>query len=136
MTHMNIIMSIKQCIESDRAPAAIGPYSHAVKVNETIYVSGCIGLVKETKAMISEDVRQQAHQTLLNLKNIVEDSGSDLNNVVKCTVLLADMNDFAVVNEVYDEYFKESRPARACFACLKLPANARVEIDCICIELK
>ena len=120
-------MSTKQCINSDRAPAAIGPYSHAVKANGMIYVSGCIGLDKDTMKMISDDVTEQARQVLHNLQMIVEDAGS--------TVLLADMNDFAAINKVYDEYFKESRPARACFACKSLPANAKIEIDCICIEL-
>lgn len=126
-------MSTKECINSDRAPAAIGPYSHAVKANGMIYVSGCIGLEKDTMKMISDDVTEQARQVLHNLQMIVEDAGSTLDDVVKCTVLLADINDFAAVNKVYDEYFKESKPARACFACKQLPANAKIEIDCICI---
>ena len=128
-------MTTKECVNSDRAPAAIGPYSHAVKANGMIYVSGCIGFVKETKAMISDDVKEQTRQVLYNLQCIVEDAGGSLENVVKCTVLLADIGNFSIVNEVYDEYFKESKPARACFACKQLPANAKIEIDCICIEL-
>jgi len=125
---------MKECINSDRTPAAIGPYSHAVKANGMVYVSGCIGLDKDTMKMVSDDVKEQARQVLHNLQMIVEDSGSKLENVVKCTVLLADIEDFPIVNEVYNEFFKESKPARACFACKQLPANAKIEIDCICTE--
>ncbi len=98
-----------------------------------IYVSGCIGLVRETKALIGDGVAEQARQCLENLKYIVEDAGSNLSKVVKCTVLLTDMKDFATINAIYAEYFTEAPPARATFAVLGLPAGAKIEIECICI---
>lgn len=147
---------MKRIIESPRAPAAIGPYSQvielyfyslhvfdvivmeflwvkAVRAGNTVYVSGCIGLVPETRQLIEGGIEAQTRQVLENLKNIVEESGSTLSNVVKCTVLLTNMADFATVNSIYAEYFPEEPPARMTYAVAGLPANALVEIDAIAI---
>lgn len=99
-----------------------------------VYISGCIGMSKDTKALVSDNVEEQTRQVMENLKCIVEDCGSNMAKVVKCTVLVASMADFAKVNAIYSEYFPENPPARACFAVLELPAKALVEIDAICIE--
>lgn len=99
-----------------------------------IYVSGCIGMDRETKQLVSEEVAVQARKCLENMKCIVEDAGSDMSKVVKCTVLLVDMADFAAINAVYAEFFDAATaPARACFAVRALPAGSKIEIDAICI---
>ena len=126
-------MSVKEIISSELAPTAIGPYSQATRANGMLYVSGCIGINKDLKAIVPGGVGPQARQVLENLKAIVEAGGSDLSKVVKCTVLLADINFFQEVNTIYAEYFPSNPPARATFAVLGLPAGALVEIDCIAI---
>lgn len=98
-----------------------------------VYVSGCLGMCPETKALVTGGVGPQARQVLTNMKNIVEESGSSMSQVVKCTILLADMAYFAEVNAIYSEFFPQEPPARATFAVLGLPAGASVEIDCIAI---
>ena len=98
-----------------------------------LYVSGCIGLDPETKALVPGGVGCQARRVLENLKNIVEFSGSNLRKVVKCTVLLTDMAHFAEINGIYAEYFPIEPPARATFAVAGLPAGALIEIDAICL---
>jgi 2-iminobutanoate/2-iminopropanoate deaminase len=126
-------MSRKVIVDSPLAPAAIGPYSQAVRVGETVYVSGCIGLDPNTKKLVEGGIEEQTRQVLENLKNIVEESGSNLSNVAKCTVLLTDMSNFATVNAIYAEYFPQDPPARMTYAVAGLPANALVEIDAIAI---
>lgn len=125
--------STKEVISTPNAPAAIGPYSQAIRANGMVYVSGCIGLDPETKKLVEGGVGPQARRVLDNLKAIVEASGSDLSKVCKCTVLLADVAFFAEINAIYAEYFPENPPARATFAVLGLPAGALIEIDCIAI---
>lgn len=98
-----------------------------------VYCSGSIGLIPETKKLVEGGVGPQARQTLVNMKNVVEGAGSDMSKVVKCTVLLADMETFAEVNAIYAEFFPSNPPARACFAVKGLPAGSLVEIDCIAI---
>ena len=98
-----------------------------------LYVSGCIGVNPETKAMVPGGVGPQARMVMENLKTIIEYSGSNMGKVVKCTILLADMATFAEVNAIYGEYFPENPPARATFAVAGLPANALVEIEAVCI---
>uniref|UniRef100_A0A061R813 Reactive intermediate imine deaminase n=1 Tax=Tetraselmis sp. GSL018 TaxID=582737 RepID=A0A061R813_9CHLO len=117
----------------DKAPAALGPYSQAVKVDNTIYVSGCIGLIPGTKEFAGESVEAQTEQVMKNMGGILEASGVGFGNVVKTTILLADMSDFASVNAVYGAYFPENPPARSCFAVRELPLGARVEIECIAV---
>jgi 2-iminobutanoate/2-iminopropanoate deaminase len=98
-----------------------------------VYVSGCIGIDHETRAMVSGGIVPETRKVLENLKNVVEAAGSDLSKVVKCTVLLADMSYFQEVNAIYAEYFSGNPPARACFAVKGLPAGALVEIEAIAI---
>ena len=123
----------KEIISTDKAPAALGPYSQAVKANGTLYVSGCLGLVPGTKDMKGETAPEQAEQALENMKAVLEAGGCTFDNVVKTLVLLDDIGDFAAVNEVYAKCFPENPPARSCFAAKTLPLGAKVEIECIAV---
>ena len=118
-------------IHTPNAPAAIGPYSQAVQTGNMLFVSGQIPIDPATGAFAGEDIVTQTHQSLTNVKNILEAAGYTLNDVVKTTVLLADIADFAAMNAVYAEYFSENKPARACFAVKDLPRGALVEIEAI-----
>ena len=122
---------MRKCIKTDKAPAAIGPYSQGVQVGNLVYVSGQIPIDPATGAFAGEDIVTQTHQSLTNVKNILAAAGFGLNDVVKTTVLLADIADFAAMNAVYAEYFSENKPARACFAVKDLPRGALVEIEAI-----
>ncbi|XP_065061797.1 2-iminobutanoate/2-iminopropanoate deaminase-like [Rhopilema esculentum] len=124
---------VRRVINTAKAPAAIGPYSQAVLVNSTLYVSGQLGLVSETMQFVSDDVQAQAKQALQNMGHILEAAGTSFDKVVKTTVLLADINDFAKVNEIYGTFFKEPYPARAAYQCANLPKLARVEIEAIAV---
>eukprot|EP00193_Tetraselmis_chui_P006897 CAMPEP_0177762796 /NCGR_PEP_ID=MMETSP0491_2-20121128/6533_1 /TAXON_ID=63592 /ORGANISM="Tetraselmis chuii, Strain PLY429" /LENGTH=176 /DNA_ID=CAMNT_0019278869 /DNA_START=70 /DNA_END=600 /DNA_ORIENTATION=- len=118
---------------ADKAPAALGPYSQAIKVDSTLYVSGCIGIIPGTKDFAGSDVAAQTEQVMKNMGGILEAAGSGFDKVVKCTILLADMDDFATVNGVYGGYFPENPPARSCFAVKQLPLGALVEIEAIAL---
>ena len=118
-------------IHTNNAPAAIGPYSQAVQTGNMLFVSGQIPIAPATGAFAGEDIVTQTHQSLTNVKNILAAAGFGLNDVVKTTVLLADIADFAAMNAVYAEYFSENKPARACFAVKDLPRGALVEIEAI-----
>ena len=126
---------IKERIHTDNAPAAIGPYSQAIRAANTLYISGCIGIPPGKSDLISNDLNQQTRQALDNLKAIAEAGGASLDSVVKTTVLLADMGLYQQVNAIYAEYFPpdKSPPARAAFAVKGLPKAALVEIDAIAI---
>ncbi|XP_074640573.1 2-iminobutanoate/2-iminopropanoate deaminase-like isoform X2 [Tubulanus polymorphus] len=124
---------IRKVINSPKAPKAIGPYSQAVQVNKTLYISGQLGLSAETSDFVSENVDEQAKQALTNMGHILEAAGSDFSKVVKCTVLLADINDFKKVNDVYATFFKAPYPARAAYQVANLPKLGRVEIEAIAI---
>jgi 2-iminobutanoate/2-iminopropanoate deaminase len=124
---------MKQIISTDRGPKAIGPYSQAVKANGLLFVSGQIALNPSNGQMTEGDIAQQTERVMENLKAIVEAAGSSLDRVVKTTVYLADMADFAAMNEVYARYFPNDPPARATIAVKDLPRNARVEIDLIAL---
>lgn len=119
-------------VSTDSAPQAIGPYSQAVKVGDYIYTSGQIALTPEG-VMVQSDIRLQTGQVMRNLKEVLEAAGSSLQNVIKTTIFLADMDDFAAVNEVYGEWFGDHRPARSTVAVKTLPKNALVEIECIAL---
>ena len=119
-------------ISTKEAPQAIGPYSQAVEANGMIYTSGQIGLTPEG-AFASTDVAGQTHQVMKNLTAVLGASGVTLNEVIKTTIFLADMNDFAAVNEIYASYFGTHRPVRSTVAVRTLPANALVEIDCVAV---
>ena len=124
---------MKEIISTENAPGAIGPYSQAVKAGNMIFCSGQIPIDPKTGEFVSDDVAEQTEQVLRNLNAVLEAAGSSLNNVVKTTVFLADMNDFVAMNEVYARFFSENKPARATVQAARLPKDARVEIDCIAI---
>ena len=121
-------------IHTPAAPAAIGPYSQAIAAGNTIYVSGQIPIDPASGAFAGGDITAQTRQSLTNLKNILHAAGADLCDVVKTTVYLAHMEDFAPMNQVYAEFFREPYPARAAFEVACLPKNALVEIECIAVK--
>lgn len=118
-------------ISTDKAPAAIGPYSQAIAHNGLIFVSGQLPIDPATGAFPEGGVEAQTRQSLTNIKSILEKAGSGMDKVVKTTVLLADMGDFAAMNGVYAEFFSEPYPARCAFAVKTLPKGALVEIECV-----
>jgi len=124
-----------QQIQTADAPQAIGPYSQAIRVGEMIYTSGQIALTPQG-VMLENDVVIQTRHVLKNLSAVLEAAGSSLDGVVKTTIFLASMDDFAVVNEIYAEAFGEHKPARSTVAVKTLPKNALVEIDAIAIAKK
>ncbi len=121
---------MKKIISTDSAPKAIGPYSQAVLAGDFLFVSGQLGMHPETQAM-GESVQEQAEQALMNMGAILKQAGLDFDAVVKTTVLLADIADFATVNEIYARFFKSDYPARAAYAVASLPRGARVEIEAV-----
>ena len=126
---------MKQIIQTNNAPQAIGPYSQAVMANGTVYVSGQIPVVPATGAIISDKVEDQAHQVMENVKAVVEAAGFTLDNVVKTTVFIKNMDDFAVINGIYSEYFKENCPARACVEVARLPKDVLIEMEAIAVVM-
>lgn len=124
---------MKTAVHTSSAPAAIGPYSQAVKAGNTIYVSGQLPIDPATGAFAGEDIAVQTRQSLTNIKNILEAAGTDMSSVVKTTVLLADIADFAAMNEVYGQFFSEPYPARAAFQVAAVPKGALVEIEAIAV---
>ncbi|MGL4911399.1 MAG: RidA family protein [Romboutsia sp.] len=122
-----------QVIHTDNAPKAIGPYSQAVKAGEMLFVSGQVPFVPETMEIVEGDVKAQTAQSLKNVQAILAEAGLDFSNVVKSTVFIKDMNEFAQINEVYAEYFGENKPARACVEVARLPKDVKVEIEVIAI---
>ena len=125
---------MKKIINTTKAPGAIGPYSQAVEVNGTLYVSGQVPFVPETMTIISDNVKEQTRQSLENVKAILEEAGYTLKDVVKAGVFIKDMNDFVAINEVYAEYLGEVKPARACVEVARLPRDAKVEIEVIAVK--
>jgi len=124
---------MKETVSTDKAPGAIGPYSQAIKGGGMIFCSGQIPIDPATGEFVSETVGEQTEQVLKNLSEVLKAAGSSLDNVVKTTVFLADMNDFVEMNEVYARFFSDNKPARATVQAARLPRDARVEIDCIAI---
>ena len=122
---------MNQIIHTEKAPAAIGPYSQAVKAGNLLFVSGQIPIDPAIGAFAGDDITSQTRQSLTNVQAILEEAGYSLSDVVKATVLLADMADFAAMNAVYAEFFTENCPARAAFAVKDLPKGAKVEIEVI-----
>ncbi|MBP3672864.1 MAG: RidA family protein [Oscillospiraceae bacterium] len=121
-------------INTPNAPAAIGPYSQAIQAGNTIYVSGQLPIDPATGAFAGEDIKAQTRQSLTNIKNILNEAGTDMSAVVKTTVLLANIADFAAMNEVYAEFFSAPYPARAAFQVAALPKAALVEIECVAVK--
>ena len=122
---------MRQAVASEKAPRAIGPYSQAVRAGSLLFVSGQIPIDPATGALVDGDIEAQTHRVFANLQAILEAAGASFGHVVRATVYLADMNDFATVNEVYGTYFASPAPARATVQAARLPKDARVEIDVI-----
>lgn len=120
-----------KAISTEKAPAAIGPYSQAIESNGMVFVSGQLPIDPETGLFASSDIMGQTRQSLTNMRNILESEGLYLSNVVKTTVFLSDMNNFAAMNEVYSSFFSSPFPARSAVAVKTLPKDALVEIECI-----
>jgi len=118
-------------VSTAHAPAAIGPYSQAITHGGLVYCSGQIALDAETGALVEGDVAAETHKVLQNLRAVLQAAQTDFDRVLKVTVFLSDMGDFAAVNKVYAEAFGDTRPARACIQASALPKGVRVEIDCI-----
>ena len=125
---------MKQVIHTNNAPAAIGPYSQAIKAGNMLFISGQIPVDPATGDFAGADIETQTRQSLTNVKAILAEAGLGLENVVKTTVFLKDMNDFAAMNGVYSEFFTENCPARAAVQVAKLPKDALVEIEAIAVE--
>lgn len=123
-----------KAIVSNNAPSAIGPYSQAIKAGNSIFVSGQLGLNPKTGNFDADDIKIQTKQSLENLKSILETEGYSLSDVVKTTVLLKDIGEFADMNAIYSEYFKEPYPARSAFQVVALPKGGRVEIEAIAVK--
>ncbi|RUM67058.1 MAG: hypothetical protein DSZ06_02065 [Sulfurospirillum sp.] len=119
-------------VQTDEAPAAIGPYSQAIKVRDIVYTSGQIPLTTDGK-MIEGDIKEQTRQVLKNLEAVLKKAGSDLNHIIKTTIYLTDMDNFIAVNTVYGEFFTSRFPARSTVAVKELPKGAQIEIDAIAI---
>lgn len=126
-------MPNKAIIHTDQAPAAIGTYSQAVKVNNTIYLSGQIPLDPETMEIVSDDVAVQITQVFDNLTAVCEAAGGDLSSIVKLNIFLTDLSNFPIVNEIMGQYFAEPYPARAAIGVRALPKDSRVEMDGIMV---
>ena len=122
---------MKKQIETAAAPKAIGPYSQAIQVGNTVYISGQIPLDPITAQMVEGGIESETKRVLENIKAIIKASGGEMANIVKTTILLTDMNDFSKVNEIYASYFSPPFPARATFQVSRLPRDARIEIEAI-----
>jgi 2-iminobutanoate/2-iminopropanoate deaminase len=124
---------MKETITTENAPGAIGPYSQAIKAGGMVFCSGQIPIDPKTGQFVSQVVSEQTEQVLTNLSEVLKAAGTSLDNVVKTTVFLTDMNDFVEMNEVYSRFFSDNKPARATVQAARLPRDAKVEIDCIAI---
>ena len=121
-------------ISTEKAPAAIGPYSQGVSTGNLIFTSGQLPIVPETGELITGDIQKATRQSLDNVKAILEDEGATLQDVIKVTVFVADMSKFSLINEVYAEYFSNHKPARSLVEVSKLPKNGDIEIEAIAIK--
>ena len=121
----------KKIIATSKAPAAIGPYSQAIKVGNFLYTSGQISLDPETMEMVTGSIEIETEKVLQNLEAILMEDGLSLNHVIKTTVYLSDLGDFSKMNQVYENFFSDNKPARACVQVAALPKGAKVEIDAI-----
>lgn len=123
----------KTIIQTDTAPAAVGPYSQAIKMNGMVFTAGQVPLITGTKNLAEGGITEQAHQALKNLHAVLEAAGCSLHDVVKTTVFLQNMDDFAAMNEVYSQYFESNPPARSAVEVARLPLGALIEIEAIAI---
>ena len=125
---------MKRAINTSEAPAAIGPYSQAIEVNHTLYISGQIPIDPVSGKIVEGSIVEQTQQVLKNVGAILKAAGYDYSNVVKSTCLLANMDDFKAMNEVYAQYYSENPPARAAYGVVKLPLGALIEIETIAVK--
>ena len=123
----------RNVIQTDKAPAAVGPYSQAVRVGHFVFTAGQVGIDPAAGKIVAEDVVGQTHQVMRNLREVLRQAGTDLDNVVKTTVFLADMGHFRAMNEVYGGYFGDKPPARSTVEVAQLPLDALVEIEAIAL---
>ncbi len=124
---------MNQAINAEKAPAAVGPYVHAVKAGNMVFTSGQLGIIPET-GELAEGVEAQAEQAIKNIQVVLEEAGYTLQDVVKTTVFLADMKDFAAINAIYANYFKENKPARSCVQAAALPKGGLFEMEVIAVK--
>ena len=124
----------KIIISTDKAPKAIGPYSQAIEVNGMIFTSCVIPINPETNELVKGDIKVQAEQAIGNLAALLKEAGSDTEQVIKTTVFIKDMNDFAAVNEIYAKYFTKDFPARSCVEVARLPKDVLIEIEAIALK--
>ena len=122
-----------ETVSTESAPKALGPYSQALKVNGFIYCSGQIPINPATGSIEAQTIEEQTRQVITNLKNVLEAAGASLSAVVKTTVFIKDMNDFAALNGVYAEMFGETKPARSCVEVARLPKDVKVEIEAVAV---
>ncbi len=125
----------KTIINSNNAPAPIGPYSQAVKAGNTLYVSGSIPLDAQTGELINANITEETHQVMKNMDAVLNAAGMSFENVVKCSIFIKDMNQFGAINDAYGMYFKENPPARETVEVARLPKDVNVEISCIAVDL-
>ncbi|MBT4259306.1 MAG: RidA family protein [Nitrospinaceae bacterium] len=121
----------KRIIQTELAPAAIGPYSQAIRIGDFLYTSGQIALDPKSGKFLSGEIKEETEQTLRNISAILQADGLELENVIKTTVYLSDLNDFVQMNQIYEKYFSKNKPARACVQVAALPKGAKIEIDAI-----
>jgi 2-iminobutanoate/2-iminopropanoate deaminase len=122
---------MKKVISTNKAPAAIGPYSQAIEINGLVFTSGVIPIVPATGEIVAGGIEEQAEQAIGNLAALIEASGADIKNTIKTTVFIKDMNDFGKINEIYSHYFDEDCPARSCVEVARLPKDVLIEIEAI-----
>ena len=122
---------MKKIVSTTNAPAAIGPYSQAVIINNMVYTSGVIPINPEDGTIVEGDIKKQAERVLKSLSALLKDSGSDLTKVVKTTVFIKNMEDFPIINEVYASYFTENYPARSCVEVARLPKDVLIEVEAV-----
>ncbi|MCT4638663.1 MAG: RidA family protein [Bacteroidales bacterium] len=125
---------MKRVIETKNAPAAVGPYSQAVEANGTLYISGQLPIDPTTGQLVEADIKTQTEMVFQNIEGVLTEAGYSFNNVVKMTVLLKNMDDFAAMNEVYARYYPNGKPARAAYQVAKLPLDVMVEIETIAVK--
>ena len=125
---------MNKAIHTDNAPKALGPYSQAIMAGNMVFASGQVPIDPATDQFVSGGIKEQTRQSLTNARSILQQAGTDLSHVVKTTVFLADMADFAAMNEVYAEFFSQPYPARSAVAVKQLPKGALVEVECIAVK--
>lgn len=124
----------KKVISTDKAPAAIGPYSQAILAGNTLYCSGQIAIDPETGSLMTENITEETHQVMKNISEVLKAANMNFSNVVKCSIFMSDMNQYSEINEVYDSYFSNKPPAREAVQVSVLPKNVNVEISVIAVK--